>query len=533
MRRPLLLQLSLTFLFAVLGLAVMGYHPGVEDDGVYLSAIQSDLNPSLYPHDAAFFKIQLQATVFDEAIAWFVHTTGISLYWTELLWQFAALFAILWACRSIGERLFHHPLAKWGGVAMVAAMLTLPVAGTALTIADQYLHPRIIATALILWAVDGILAGRRIVPTVLLLLGFTFHPIMAAFGFSFCGFLMLAMWDPAYDRLCFMLRIPRGRLAMAAPLGWVFEPPSSSWYKALHTRRYFFLTQWTWYEWLGALAPLWLFYLLWRFAHRFGKRLLARLALAVTAFAVFQFAVAVVMLNTPALVRFTPLQPMRFLHLVYLFMVLLGGCLIAEHILDLHVVRWTAYLVLINGAMYAGQLVLFPASPHFEHPGNEGTNAWLQAFDWVRHNTPVNAFFVMNPNYLATEGEDYHSFRGLAERSQMADAIKDGVVSAQVPELAPYWLRAVEATQGWQHFQLADFQRLQDNFGVDWALTAYPAPAGLDCQWHNAQLSVCKIPPEPRKSPLLTKSSLAKHGMRRETMDKPHGRHRRRGQHHR
>lgn len=482
------------FLLTALGMAVMGYHPGAEDDGVYLPAIQSDLNPQLYPHDAPFFKIQLQATVFDESVAWFVDTTHLSIYWAELLWQFAALMAVLWGCLKIGERLFKHPLAAWGGAAMVSAMFTLPVAGTALTLADQYLHPRLIATALIVWAVSGILAGRRIVPMGLMLLAFLFHPIMAAFGLSFCVILMLALWDPAYEWLCFTLRIPRGSLAVAAPLGWIFEQPSDAWNTALHTRRYFFLTQWTWYEWLGALAPILLFYLLWRFAHRFGRRLLARVALAVTVFAIFQFLFAVAMLSTPALVRYTPLQPMRFLHLVYLFMVLLGGCLVAEHFLDFHVMRWAVFLLLINGGMFAGQLALFPASPHFERPGDEGGNAWLQAFQWVRNKTPENAFFVMDPSYMEADGNDFHSFRALAERSQMADAYKDAVVSTQVPELAPYWLRAVEATKGWKDFKLADFERLRTDFGVDWALTSYPAPAGLDCRWHNAELAVCGIP---------------------------------------
>ena len=43
----------------------------------------------------------------------------------------------------------------------------------------------------------------------------------------------------------------------------------------------------------------------------------------------------------------------------------------------------------------------------------------------------------MDPNYLAAPGEDYHSFRALAERSQLADAIKDTAVVTKVPELGP------------------------------------------------------------------------------------------------
>jgi hypothetical protein len=97
---------------------------------------------------------------------------------------------------------------------------------------------------------------------------------------------------------------------------------------------------------------------------------------------------------------------------------------------------------------------------------------------------------------MAAPSEDYHSFRALAERSQLADGIKDTSVVTKVPELGPVWKRQLEAQQGWSSFQLADFERLKDGFGVDWVLVAYPPPAGLECRWHNQTLSVCRIPSE-------------------------------------
>ncbi len=59
----------LVLMFTALGLLVMGYHPGLEDDGVYLSAVKADLDPALYPHDSDFFRLQLQATIFDRWMA--------------------------------------------------------------------------------------------------------------------------------------------------------------------------------------------------------------------------------------------------------------------------------------------------------------------------------------------------------------------------------------------------------------------------------------------------------------------------------
>jgi hypothetical protein len=47
-------NIFLVLFFTTLSLVVMGYHPGFEDDGIYLTAVKSNLNSALYPHDAAF-----------------------------------------------------------------------------------------------------------------------------------------------------------------------------------------------------------------------------------------------------------------------------------------------------------------------------------------------------------------------------------------------------------------------------------------------------------------------------------------------
>jgi hypothetical protein len=50
------------------------------------------------------------------------------------------------------------------------------------------------------------------------------------------------------------------------------------------------------------------------------------------------------------------------------------------------------------------------------------------------------------------------------------------------------------AMAGWERFQLADFERLKEQFGVGWVVVSYPPPAGLDCKWHNGAVSVCEVP---------------------------------------
>jgi hypothetical protein len=471
-------------------MAVMGYHPGLEDDGVYLTAVKSELNPTLYPHDSDFFRVQLQATLFDKAVAGFIRVTHVPIAETELLLQFVSILLLILGCWLIARLLFEDERAHWAGVALTAAMLTLPVAGTSLYLADQHLHPRTIATALVLLAVSSILAEKHWQVAPLLLLAFVLHPIMAALGISFCFFLAMAMLEPVHA----WLRSLRDTMAAAVPLGWIFESPTPAWHRALKTRGYYFLYRWTWYEWLGALGPLFLFWLLWRVALKLGDKLLARFALAVFSYGVFQLAVAMIVLKSPALVRLMPMQPMRFLHLIYFFLTLVGGCLLGKYLLKTSAWRWALFLVAINTGMFATQRALCSGSEHIELPGMQSANPWVQSFAWIRENTPTSAYFAMDPRYMAAPGEDFHSFRALAERSQLADLQKDPSVVTQVPELGPAWERQVDATAGWQNFNLADFERLKTDLGVDWVLVSYPAPGGLDCKWHNDQLTVCHIP---------------------------------------
>src|SRR5580704_13773416 len=106
-------NLAVLLLLAVLAFVVMGYHPGLQDDAFYLAAIKRNLNPALFPHDADFFRLQFQATVFDKLIAASVRLTHVPLAWAAWAWQFAAIFFLLHGCWRISRRSFAKPEAQW------------------------------------------------------------------------------------------------------------------------------------------------------------------------------------------------------------------------------------------------------------------------------------------------------------------------------------------------------------------------------------------------------------------------------------
>jgi hypothetical protein len=485
-------------LFSALGFLTMGYHPGAEDDAVYLAAVKAKLDPSLYPHDSAFFKLQMQASFFDTWMAAFVRITHIPLAWSELLGQLLAIALIFWASDRILSNLFDEKSARWGGLAVLSAMLTLPVAGTALYIADQYLHPRNLATALILLACACILERRWLIAGLLLVPAILLHPMMGAFGLSFCLCLALVHSEALHLRITRFTRTrtPASTLPALAtvPLCWLLKPPPAGWVDAMRPRHCFWLYQWTWYEGLGAIAPLLLFWMLMRWARNRGDSRLARFALAVLVFAVLHQAIAMILCGPQSLVVLATLEPMRYLQLVYVFLALIGGTLIGRNFLKTQPDRWLVFILVLNVPMFLVQRSLFASTPHIELPQRDTGNPWLEAFTWIRLNTPSNAYFAVGPQYLTAPAEDMHSFRALAERSVLADDIKDRSVLSKAPGLVPLWRRQVDAQSGWDRFQLANFERLKADFGVDWLLLDRDPPPGLSCPWRNQRMVVCRIP---------------------------------------
>jgi hypothetical protein len=413
----------------------------------------------------------------------------------------------------MARRLFASEAARWASVTLVALLFALPVAGTALFLVDPQLHPRTLATALILFAAEFVLVARRPLWCVpLLLAAALLHPIMAAFGMSFCFFLWMQRWLwPLPSELNAEARLRA--IAAAAPLtapvqpahalGWLLDKPTPAWRLALSNHRYIFLSRWEWYEWLGVFAPVLLLAWCRRGAARRGRTALARVTGALVLYSAFQFTFAVVVTLVPGFIRILPLQPMRFLHLVYLLGSLIAGGLLGEFVLRTVKWRWAAAFLPLAIAMAIVQHNVSPATPHLELPGialpqisagAHSSNDWVRAFAWIAANTPEDAYFAVDPTYMEMPGEDYHGFRALALRSILADGIKDSAVAMQVPRLAPLWLEQSTALQGFQNFQPADFARLHARFGVTWTILAANRNLGFDCPYQNATVKVCRLP---------------------------------------
>ena len=503
--------LMMLLVIVAASVAIHGYHYGIEDEAIYLPAIKAHLNPALYPHDAIFFQPQTRPTLFDDLVAASarvlrapVDCTVFACYLGTLL----AFYAGLWAMAS---RLFPGLRGRLGGVLLIAALLTMPVAGTCIFIVDQHLHPRTLATGLILWAAavvirrtsgEAIRAQDYLLAAVLLIFAALVHVQMAFYGLLFIAALVL----PRRQMVGWLvlLAMVAAVLLGAALLG----PGSPEWQEASRTRAQHYLLRWEWYEWLGAIAPGFLLWGMARLARLRGLKAASEVAQRTAFYAAMGFVAGCLITIPPQLERLTPFQPLRTLHLTYIVMLLMAGGLLAEMVLKGKPWRWAALLLPIAAGMSFAQIESFPDSHHIEWPGRPTGNDWVEAFHWVKANTPVDAYFVLDPHYMSSPGEDYHGFRGLAERGQMADWDKDPGVVLLFPEVAPRWWREVHALDGWKNFTAADFHRLHEQFGVGWTVMPYGSRFGnwgkyagernvpiplSDCPYYNRSVVICRV----------------------------------------
>jgi len=470
-------------------LVIHGYHPFAEDAEIYIPGIVTILHPSYYPFGREFFETHAHLTLFPNLIALSIRVTRLPLDWALFLWHFATLFLFLLACWRIAAKCFPAPQSRWAAVALVAALLTLPVAGTALYIFDQYLNPRSFSIFSVLFAIDAAIDKKYL--RTLLWLAFTavIHPLMTVFGVAFIILMLIFKKYQAASS---------PPLAAAAALFPIlsFRSPSAIYWNCLQQHRYYFLFRWHWYEWLGAVAPL---VFLWWFARtaRRENRGAFELLSAVTAVFGLIFFVAAVIIGIPRSLELLEVyQPLRSLQLVYVFLLLFAGGLLGEHLLKRRPLRWAALFLPICAGMLYAQLQLFPGNRHVEWPGADSGNPWLQSFAWIRKNTPTNAIFALDPHFMNLPGEDHQGFRAAAERSRLADATKDWSAAVLYPWLpfADHVFAQTQALRGWRHFGQADFRRLNKEYGVSWVVLQQsmhfsPGP----CPYQNSSVRVCRI----------------------------------------
>jgi hypothetical protein len=496
------------FLLTLAALAIHGYHLGVEDGEIYVPAARKLLHPALYPYATEFFESHERLSLFAPVLAWTARLTHLSMDWNVFLWYLATLFLTLTACWMLATISFRSVSARWCAVLVITAILTMPATNTGLLLMDPYLTARSFSTPLTLFALIA-LARRKYVAAVLITLGTAaIHPQMAAYLI----FLGAVLWcldrfgkgGPGLDRTGRVA--PEAQTAsvflIAMPAGFKLEAAQGAYREALYSRDFYFLSTWTWYHWLGLLAPLAFLFWFSRGRLRGTTPEFARLSLALIPFGVVSILAGAAIASTHRLDMFARLQPLRCFHLItFVFMLFFAGVL-GEYVAEKRAWVIPALCLPLAAGMFLVARATYPFSPQIEWPGRATSeNAWVNTLLWVRQNTPRDAVFAVDSGYFLDPDVDVHGFRALSERSSLADYYKDGGVVAIFPRLADEWKQMSSATAGLNHFSAQDFTRLAREYPVTWTVIHGPAPAGMDCPYQQKGYAVCRIPDAPGLTP--------------------------------
>lgn len=481
-------------LLTVAALVVHGYHPFAEDAEIYLPGVEKILHPDLFPAGQEFFGSHANLTLFPNLIAFSLRITHLPFESGLFLWHVLSVFLFLLACWELGGKCFPDTKARWAGVALVAALLTLPIAGTDLYLVDQYLNPRNLSAFAGIFAVTRILGKKYLQAALWLVLGLSVHPLMPMYTISFC--LLLLVMERFEARAAAQGPANPGAAAMALllPLGALFSSSTPAYHEAVQFHHAHYILRWAWYEWLGILAPVGLLWWFGRIARTRQWRNMERMCRALIVYDLAYLAAALLFSIPKEFEALARLQPMRSLHLLYILMFLFAGGLLGEYVLKARVWRWMALFVPLSIGMFAAQRALFPGSAQVELPGMTRKNSWAQAFMWIRENTPENAVFAIDPYYMRIPGEDTIGFRCLALRSRTVDVNKDSGAVSMFPPLAEKWWEQMQVLQDWKTFQREDFLRLKERYAVNWVVVQQPGVAGLDCPYQNSTVQVCRLP---------------------------------------
>jgi hypothetical protein len=502
---------ALTFL----ALLVHGYHPYAEDGGLYMPEVKRLLDPGLYPYGTGFVVGHLQYSLFAPLMAGLVRESHLGVEMVLLLVYLATFWTTLFAAWLMAARCYASREARCGAVMLLAVWLTLPIAGTSLMLMDPYVTARSISTPCGLLALVGALEfllpqfwsgeerrrGLALCCVALVAAG-VMHPLMA--GYALVSVLLLGalMSQRRVVRVWGTAGMYLIGLGVAAGLQLTAPVESAEYLRVALTRSYWFLGQWRWYELIGLVAPLLILSVV-----AFGRRKDgdgARVGLARVAVAAGVTAVTVAMLFARAGAAthlVARLQPLRTFQLAYVVMILTLGAWLAERLLKRQAWRWLVVFSLLAGVMVSAERTTFPASKHLELPGvltwnahDSGGNDWEQAFVWISQNTPKDAIFALDAEYITRPGEDAQGFRAIAERSVLPDFSKDGGLVANKPGLTAAWSQGQAAQTGLS--EESDTRRSAElrPLGVTWVVLERSAATGFACEYANHAVKVCRLP---------------------------------------
>jgi hypothetical protein len=240
---------TLPLLLAIIALYFLmhPYQGLVHDARLYLLQALNYLHPDLYGSDV-FLKYGSQDsyTLFTPLFA-----AAISLFGAELaasLFTFVSIVALLFGAGVFARTLVPERVA-WLGLGLLVLFPGFYGQGVTFAVLEEFVTPRLIAEALVLFGLAAWLRERRTLSGVLLLAGFLLHPIMTLPALILMALVTwgLPHWRKAWPLVLVAAAVVALALAGALPLEqFRFD---AAWWPIAERVPHLNIVQWTSHDW--------------------------------------------------------------------------------------------------------------------------------------------------------------------------------------------------------------------------------------------------------------------------------------------
>src|SRR5207245_11576051 len=138
------------------------------------------------------------------------------------------------------------------------------------------------------------------------------------------------------------------------PVQFSFQRPSEAYHAAAQYHAFHYIQSWQWYEWLGIVGPVPIFWWFARMARRQQSRNLDLMCRALIVYDLVYFAAALIVSLPARFGSLARIQPLRSLHLLYILLLVFSGGFLGLHVLKKNFLRWAVlFLPLFSGIVFA------------------------------------------------------------------------------------------------------------------------------------------------------------------------------------
>lgn len=441
-----------------------GYRYGASDQAFYVPAVRTAMDASLFPRDSAMLAAQGGVILWDGIVAGLAAATSLPLPWAFFLLYLAGVLALygagVLAARAAGAN-------AWGTVALLA-MLTLRhrIAKTGVNTLEGYLHPRMIAFALGVFATAAFLKTRPWWAAAALAAAAAVHPTTAVWFAMLLGAAAFIAW-------------PRWRVALGAAAGigaavsiWAIAAGplaaravvmDAAWLSAVSSKDYLFPHEWPAYAWIFNLLPAAIAaVVLWR-ARELRAELRGLLAGALVLTAFFLATLPFVTMRYALAVQ---MQIPRVFWLVEL-VALLAIVVLLSNMPRRAIARGVAVFLLVVSAARGG-VVLFGEKDGQLVTIDLPANDWTAAMSWLRDNTPPGSHLLADPEHAWRYGS---SVRVGAERDVFHEDVKDAALAMYDRGVAMRVVERRALTSGFPAKSVPELQALAREHALDFLVS--------------------------------------------------------------